>query len=375
MSKFQFNGNWETPIKLEAFRGYVNSPESYGTLLPTDTEPIITIIFENLFSEEPDPLPEQLAALDYLIENQNKIRDSLLEKLAEDLPQMIKDWFPEVTQETYYFFPNLEVDKSMKNYIWINTIYIFSCHKDGLAYFGFCGNCKWDEEHGLGSQIHKSRIISWGEQDNGFSSWESRTEANQMAEYEMNSKLEREKEPIKYDASKTKYGKLNPYQQECNDSFILRLIDRDRIPQLIDLIEKGEINVNESCSQNTILEWACNRGKIELRNYLVENGATITYRTIAYGFHFDYIKKIAALGFDVVNITNGDSYGEKTLLDVCYYNLHDLEKRNSSSEEEQKNNYRQIIDFLESKGATSSYKKVIETIEFNSLIMNMKWEW
>ena len=82
MTKFQFNGDWEFRLKLDAFKGYVNSAESYGTQLPENSEPYVTIKIQNEFSEDADPSPEQLAAIDYLIENQEKIKNSLLEKVA-----------------------------------------------------------------------------------------------------------------------------------------------------------------------------------------------------------------------------------------------------------------------------------------------------
>ena len=55
MAKFQFNGDWEFPIKLDAFEGYLDNGKD------------LLIRFEDGFSDNPDPNLEQLNTLRYLM--------------------------------------------------------------------------------------------------------------------------------------------------------------------------------------------------------------------------------------------------------------------------------------------------------------------
>ena len=245
---------------------------------------------------------------------------------------MISDWFGTESEETYDYFPNLAIDISLKNYIWINTIYIFDCHKEGFAYFGFCGNCKWDEEHGFGAQIHKAQVIFLGDEEIGFSNWECLKDAGQMEDYEMKYKIKREKEPQKYDASTTKYGKLNPFQVEENDRFILNLIDRNYIDKLKNLVENNELDINSVYSDYSILEWAANREKYELMNYLVEKGAKVKIPPSIFNFryNFEYLKLLADKGIISVN----HSIDNKTMLQNAQSYLESIENNMQLSEEQ-----------------------------------------
>jgi hypothetical protein len=98
---------------------------------------------------------EQVNAVQYLIENSEKIKIALLTCLNNDLHKLRKTNIDSIPQVN-------EID-DFKNSISLSALHIMDSDKDDFAYVGFEFNCDWDKEHGIGIMMHKDKVIDVGQ--------------------------------------------------------------------------------------------------------------------------------------------------------------------------------------------------------------------
>jgi hypothetical protein len=106
---------------------------------------------------------EQINALSFLSENDEIIRDEILNALFNSMPEI-----KEVYQE---YCPEINSISELKNFIGLSNIHVMDSDKDGFAYLGYELGCDWDDEHGIGIMMHKDRVIELGQADTSFNSW------------------------------------------------------------------------------------------------------------------------------------------------------------------------------------------------------------
>ena len=104
---------------------------------------------------------EQINSYVYLVENQERIKHSILEKLKREFPRLI---FEELSswEEDNSDFPRLSdltPEFDFKNYIGPASISIREDIKDNVAYINWHFRCLWDPEHGFEVITHKDRVI------------------------------------------------------------------------------------------------------------------------------------------------------------------------------------------------------------------------
>ena len=106
---------------------------------------------------------QQVNAIKFLIDNSDKIRNSILDTFIKELPNL---------REIYEdLIPKIEHVEDLKNVIGLSLLHIMPSDKDDYAYIGFEFGCNWDEEHGVGVMTHKDRVIAFGGADTSFDSW------------------------------------------------------------------------------------------------------------------------------------------------------------------------------------------------------------
>jgi hypothetical protein len=98
---------------------------------------------------------EQVNAVQYLIENSEKIKIALLTCINNNLQKYRKT--------NIYSIPQLNEIDDFKNSISLSALHIMDSDKDDFAYVGFEFICDWDKDHGIGIMMYKDKIIDVGQ--------------------------------------------------------------------------------------------------------------------------------------------------------------------------------------------------------------------
>ena len=155
----------EYSLTLDSWKGFQSRQGNYtskDTDLPSDGKIKVIIRgvavdYVKLYSQS------QASAIKYLIDNQTKVRDTLLTSLLNEYPKM-----KEIYEDN---IPNISDINDYKDLIGLSTLHVLDSEKDDIAYLGFEFGCNWDEEHGTGVVMHKDRIISIGQATEAFNLW------------------------------------------------------------------------------------------------------------------------------------------------------------------------------------------------------------
>ena len=104
---------------------------------------------------------EQINAYFFLVENQEGIKQAILEELKKEFPRLLSDEYPSWDLENGSFpkLSDLTPDFDFKNYIGPSSITIGEDIKDDVAYIKWHFQCLWDPEHGFEVITHKDRVI------------------------------------------------------------------------------------------------------------------------------------------------------------------------------------------------------------------------
>ncbi len=106
---------------------------------------------------------EQVNAINFLYENQEKIKTVLLSSLQRELPKLREQYDDEI--------PFIEEINNFSSLIGLSNIHVLNSEKYNYAYVGYEFGCDWDEEHGLGIMTYKDQVISIGHADTAFDLW------------------------------------------------------------------------------------------------------------------------------------------------------------------------------------------------------------
>ncbi|MCR9289728.1 MAG: hypothetical protein NXI23_20325 [Bacteroidetes bacterium] len=165
--KLIWEDEWKGEIILPAWQGFQNRAGGYGHR--NKQEPSLGLSklrLDNIKHGEKNlPDPSQLKAIEFLIENEQLIKETIMNKLLPYYTQLRIDWGEED------WMPKVHSKEDFKNMIGLSWIHVLNVEKEGIAYIGFEMGCQWDEEHGLGVMLHKDRVVEIGGADSSFLSW------------------------------------------------------------------------------------------------------------------------------------------------------------------------------------------------------------
>ena len=104
---------------------------------------------------------EQVNSYFYLLEYQDKIKKSIVQKLRQVLPDLLETEYASWDHEEGGFpkLPELTPKFAFKNYIGPGSISILEDRKDEVAYVKWHFQCRWDPEHGFEVITHEDRVI------------------------------------------------------------------------------------------------------------------------------------------------------------------------------------------------------------------------
>ena len=129
----------------------------------------LAITVDKGFEEErKEPTKEQQIALNYFVENQAAIFESITDYVLNNQKAVLlgyvnkEDDFPDYLEK---FKDKEDVHKQLSIEALCVRLYV----KEGMAYTGYFGNCEWDPEHGCGILMHGNRVLYIGGHDTAFS--------------------------------------------------------------------------------------------------------------------------------------------------------------------------------------------------------------
>ena len=151
---------WSCETELKGWNG---PHESCDVVIEIDTE------MSDGFSSQPlvpdlEPTEAQIAAVKYLLENQSRIIERVLDaslRWARYFMENNEDWFDEDEA--------IESVSQLRDNMGALEILVSPQAVDGFAWIGFSTDCEWDEEHGLGIAVWKDTVIDVGHADVAFS--------------------------------------------------------------------------------------------------------------------------------------------------------------------------------------------------------------
>lgn len=329
MKEYIFQGEWESELELTNFKEFRNAKGSYTSLIQNSNDGILKLYIEDILDDNPDPTKPQINTINYILNNQQTIIQSILEKVNSDYSRLQNIYGYEGSEKDE-FMPDLNTAIDIKRLIGFGNIHVSRFSKDGYAYYGLEGGCTWDDEHGIGLILNRDEVIEFGSADEAFSFYPKVLKHN--GEYEIFKKEQESRDirkvmPRKYNPSQ-KYGKLKPKQYSANESYEYDLITRNFNDELIKQIEKGTIDKNhksESWNDN-LIEWAAWRKNNEVLKYLVKENADTRYaihRCTENNTNFEGLKILIESGIDIdqVNAIGENIFSHQllkyaTLLDV-----------------------------------------------------------
>ena len=109
------------------------------------------------------PAPEYAAAYAHLKDHEDEVTEAVLGAVLKYYQELRREWAGDVAD-----LPAIEDAAALKQHIGLGNLHILPVARDGHAYLGFELGCTWDEEHGAGVLVHKSRVVDVGQADTSF---------------------------------------------------------------------------------------------------------------------------------------------------------------------------------------------------------------
>jgi hypothetical protein len=245
MHGFKFQGDWEATLQLKAFKGF--SP----TRNPMETEGSILLrIVENVASN-PDPLPEQLAAIEYVLANQQRIAQVIIQFIWDDYPNLIQS-YDVGTDKTRDLPPQpFQRAPQVKKLIRPRSLSVQCSQKKGISYTNWVIQCNWDPEHGLSLDMHQDQILSWAYCSPCFQSFDTPEwcdNAELVAQIRQETNTNWGRKPV-FRHPHPKYGKWKESEKEENEEYALQLISENQVDlfrEYIEITEKYGLYANEN---------------------------------------------------------------------------------------------------------------------------------
>lgn len=169
----------EGTVFLKAWSGFQSRQGAYVSIDKSlSSDDFVKLkVGGDMVIDNPQITDDHINAYNYLKENQEQIKDSILNSLLieyKDL-QELYDYDKETATA---IMPVVDNNLQFQNLIGLSTVHLMNVSKDGIAYIGYEFGCTWDDEHGLGIMTHKNRIIKIGLADTSFLTWVAEEDIN-----------------------------------------------------------------------------------------------------------------------------------------------------------------------------------------------------
>jgi hypothetical protein len=164
--------DWVGEITLPSWSGFQTRRGFYGSISserPSEGNVRLYVGVDDSESRTP-PTREQVAAYQYLLDNEPSVAASVLRAIFEKYPEE-KEAYLDSFDEGEVDLPDIREPGELRSLIGLSNVHIlFTTHK-GTAYIGFEFGCVWEAEHGLGVMTHQGRVVEVGNADVSFLTW------------------------------------------------------------------------------------------------------------------------------------------------------------------------------------------------------------
>lgn len=233
MNKIDFKGDWTFNYIFSIFREYLCFGDYDGEPKYRDET---KVKFFDRVDFEPEPQVEQLDTFNFIVENQERLLDNLLEITSKEIFPTHKQYVDDEEQ----FFPELNSINDLKRVYGLDEIFIHNEFKDGQAYYTLVfNNFSPDGEHGQHLTFHKHRLIDFSE---GYDTAKIMNDlgeslASTFKEYNKISYKNSQIQKLIYQYPIPKYNKLKPWQIDSNEFYPIQLIHSNKADLLKKYIE------------------------------------------------------------------------------------------------------------------------------------------
>lgn len=304
MSDFEFIGDWsfnaqlDTLSKIDSDYWHFNEKRKEHTELLAKGLVPLTIVDKRDYN--PEPLPEQTLALNFLLSNESKLVNAITECFIEKInPYYVEacgedDWIP------------LSLNQSnLGELLRITSIRITKESKNGVAYTIFEFEYRGDEEHGISVVLNETRLVGFdGVGDLGFDIINK--DLGNVGPVDYDKLVEESKfgsdmvhKPL------GQYGKFKPWQLDSTEDYFSKLLRNKENDRLIEEIKTNnwDINLRFPSLNKNLVDLAAYANNIEAIEYLISNGADFSKSILECT---DYYIKKEAIKCLVANGANVD---------------------------------------------------------------------
>jgi len=156
---------WEASIILSAWAGFQSRGGAYTSVDSLAvSDGAVTLYVMTPDNEPSPPAPEQANAFEYLVEQQDAMRDAILQAIFAEYPSM-QDLYGDDAEDADEVMPDIENTEQLKAMIGLSIVHVRSPSDDGVSNIGFEFGCIWDEEHGLGVLTKAGQVVEVGQSD------------------------------------------------------------------------------------------------------------------------------------------------------------------------------------------------------------------
>ncbi|MEO9822278.1 MAG: hypothetical protein ABJ370_06955 [Paracoccaceae bacterium] len=184
MYKFEFDEFfWIATVTLPVWSGFRPKTEHFGEIESKDLERgTVQVLFAPEERGE-EPLVESELGLVRVFDAYHvQQAGAVMRGLFEGYPKILKDYNEASYGDDLGEFPNppdISSSDDLRSSIQLHTINIHPVERDGAPYVGYEFQCDWEEEHGLGVLMHKSRVVEIGHEDSAHTLWVVEKDANE----------------------------------------------------------------------------------------------------------------------------------------------------------------------------------------------------
>ena len=303
--KYKFNGQWNFDYQFDAFAGLQNRRSSYtGKGNSKLSDGMVNATLMEVENDDDDPLLEQIATINYMLEHPNEIQAALLKGLHEYSVTIQKVHFKNVdSEEAQGYFPVLQNLEQYKDTFGVGNLFLMMHNKSGYAYYGLeCGTDS-DDEHGLGFVMHLDQVIKIGQADISFSEWSAMVDLG-IKETNYPPKIK-----TKIYNAHPKFNTIKPSHQDANNEYGHRLIRDNNFKDFKSLIEDNKQSINFTARANswsiyTYIITAIRSNRKQFFDYLIEKEANLDgcLELAAQQDDFYYLTKILKAGRNINEI-------------------------------------------------------------------------
>lgn len=198
LPKLTWSGHaWEATITLKAWAGFQARGGAYTSRSSKRPSTGRVRLSVEAPGGEPTqrPTAEQAAAFAHLVAHQDAMRDAALPKLLREYRRERKQRHEDGDDEEDELdlnawlddddldapiplvsraLPDLKQPAQLRQVMGLGIVHILATARAGVAFVGFELGCDWDDEHGAGVMLHRTRVVKVGGADMSFTAWVAR---------------------------------------------------------------------------------------------------------------------------------------------------------------------------------------------------------